>query len=190
MRIHKVPHAVVPADQDELLKLRAFAAGLQQMEDALHRDVHYALRSLLAGGQVQHVGGAAHRLARHLLLLQRPAHHLQPGPRLQHAVVAQCPHRERLKLRLGQDALHKRLPHLPRCTRNQNPLRLAHGRSRPHASTSIRAHHRAGSSGTRLFKRNHVTCRFGKLNSWNSPELVIVIGSRLPSENSTTALFQ
>ena len=89
MRIEEVPDRGVSADQDEPPEGGTDAAGFEQPEEPLDRDVEDRVGRLLGRRQVNHLGGALSGGIHDVAVLDRARDDLEPRFRLQQPVVAQ-----------------------------------------------------------------------------------------------------
>jgi hypothetical protein len=105
----------VPADQNELLKCRAGAAGFQQPEQALDCHIHDLVWRFLAGCQVENVGDTIHCIFYNFAVLNGAVDGLYSFVRFEFAVMTQCPNRKRVKFRICQQARYKCPAHFARC---------------------------------------------------------------------------
>jgi hypothetical protein len=92
MRVVEVAHRRVGADEDELAEGGTRAAALEQPEQALDRDVHGIVGSLLAGGQVQHMRHALEGALHGRTVLHRAVHRFDPLRCWQRALVTEGAH--------------------------------------------------------------------------------------------------
>jgi hypothetical protein len=97
-----VPHAGVPADQDELLEAWARARGLEEPEEALDRHVHDRLGRLLARREVEDVRHSRERVERDASVFDRTADHLEARARRELPIVAESANDEPLVTRFAQ----------------------------------------------------------------------------------------
>ena len=89
MRVDEVPDRGVSADEDEPPKGRTDAAGFEQPEQPLDRNIEDRLGRLLARRQVKHMGDALGRGVDDVAAVDRARDNLEPRRRLQQPVVAQ-----------------------------------------------------------------------------------------------------
>ena len=89
MRIEEVPDRRVSADEDEPPEGGTDAAGFEQPEEPLDRDVEDRFGRLLGRRQMNHVGGALRGGIHDAAVLDRAGDDLEPRFRLQQPVVAQ-----------------------------------------------------------------------------------------------------
>ena len=84
-----MPDRGVSADQDEPLEGGTGAAGFEQPEEPLDRDVEDRFGRLLGRRQVNHLGGALGGGIHDVAVVDRARDDLEPRFRLQQPVVAQ-----------------------------------------------------------------------------------------------------
>jgi hypothetical protein len=123
VRVEKVPHGGIPADQYDLLEGRTAAALLEQPEKALHGYVHDIVGSLLAGGAMEHVRDSLHGLAHCMVIGNASLHDFQARTRLQEAVVAQGTDAQVAVVVRPKNSVNEMAPDFAGSARDQDALR-------------------------------------------------------------------
>src|SRR6478736_4441521 len=129
--IIEVPHTGVATDQNELAKVWALTAGLEQPKHSLDRHVHDRFRTLLRGCQVQYVGDTVHGARHAALLLDGSPQHLYPIVRGQHAIVTQRSNAKASITGVIDQATNERLPDFAGGTGDQDAALLGFGAGAP-----------------------------------------------------------
>ena len=92
VRIDKVAHACVATNKDELFEGATFSAGFEQPEETFDCDVHDAVGSFFAGGQMEDVGDAVHCCVDVVLIGHITACNFEAVLWVDYAVVAKGAH--------------------------------------------------------------------------------------------------
>ena len=131
MRVDEVPDRGVSADEDEPPEGGTDAAGFEQPEQPLDRDIEDRLGRLLARRQVKHMGDALGSGVDDVAAVDRARDNLEPRRRLQQPVVAQRsdPDPGEPLVARGEHPPDERLADLAGRAGDQDQRRLVHAAS-------------------------------------------------------------
>lgn len=107
VRIEKMAHRAIAADQNKLAERLAGAALFEQPEEAFDGDIDYFIRRFLAGGAMNDVADASHGAADDVAVGDIAADDFEPIVGVERAIVAESANRDIAEVIVSEDATNE-----------------------------------------------------------------------------------